>query len=1563
MNNRKSGVVANKNNFFAQIFLFIYIIMSNFKNDPRSLQKLQTLQECVCLLDTMKTSLSMNNMDLRTKIKSFEQKIDSVLKEDMSADTIDIFQTKCDLIECLKFEDNPELSVTKLEACPNVRGTPQCVDIDLNGTDLSERGIIEQKLLTVCQVEKKNLKAKNDCDDIIEYRCEATVGNSSVYYGLGSGNDASGQSIVCLSDDSRISVANSGKVQVGFIETEKDGLQPVERGIMHIPLWECKDTNGKYIYGSVSDISDPILAERFGAILAPTLLTTPCDAMEDLGHMCDEESLISNEGLRVTSFCDLEKPGLTARTLKGIRDSLNNAFDPPPLCAAANYKTIRDALQQDPVWGKLSDGQRDAVNQMNEANDDNDVKVAEAAGLPKCGDVQSTALGPSPNNMYSDHKKFTITRGGKKVVVVINLPIIAWGDEVCAYPGYDDTPDAQVNNGDNRLDNGKQYVVDFGGQDSTIRKSPPNSTPETKFVNNGPPPCPDDGITPLGGSGGRLENRDNEGALERYKGGQCLGINTSLEEKTYFATWFRNNEKGIKRAEAISEKAGCAEHKIAGRTAIWKIHKGNFLNNQKVSYYTAFAASRPSPAGFLGSPYTPKQNHFGRGKDVIAIGDITELDHWLNKDILLAELISRGSMEGTDYIITNDGITIPNGKTIPRISAASATLVQFANGLPRQDGGPNRFQPALMPFAADSASYTPMWHVNFGFLNAIGPTCETGDMNEGELQKPIVENAIPPVVPSGGNPNIDGLLLKSRNVSACNRGNLPGPVDDTSNNEMSAKGFNMAHLSNYDPMQTVCNSKNLCCEEFARKLSEKHGAGPTGELDSATLGMIQANNEVMLTEAPPGAKQGWKEFLIINCPIPVGLDIKISNCGAYRYGYKDTANHCRYYNSPIQDINNGAYRVCPSDKTLKPSKNDALPTGYTLDTDSEQETSSRTAYVIITDSSDEELATKYNAIFAPSLNEAPNAACELNVGFTEIDIDDKNAGLALCEDPGTVNYINTCDIKDSSDNIIIAADAFIAPKPNLNYSPLKRFTKADGTCVTINCSTISWKKDLGADANKAEQEENTARQYIVDKGGCDPRIRGIPPSPFVNTTNPAWPQAGPPGCTDKEAAMDRYKGGQALDINLENQTALWKLHEATFTPDVIPYYTVFEASSPPAAQFMGVVQAPKLNRLGRGTAGTITMGAADGDIHGNSPAQTEGDEVESNAAVATLWQFNNGISQPAGGPNRFQPGIVPFDGTAAAYTPQWHINMIHYNMTECTPVGSVAVGGQSADNTVMFDKTANVQFGATPSATNPNPKFRGPGSMPVFDPFQLKCQCIGDCKGCIKGANNPDWVNAETAMSSFGPGKLDQATMTNLITEGKVLLTEAPPGAREFGDKFLVVNCPLPFQIKKSTTQVFPCGDGGGPPPPSGPQNITITGNDITTNWFRDGQTIPNGSTITLRPDDIFQVELDTNSSATHGWSMSFPPGEVVSDIWDELSGLYITELVSENLIFTTILSTGLLAGQVHMSTSNIGFSPNGAGGNLIFKGKVKPSARRGPISVACSVHGPVAMIFILNIQ
>ena len=372
-------------------------------------------------------------------------------------------------------------------------------------------------------------------------------------------------------------------------------------------------------------------------------------------------------------------------------------------------------------------------------------------------------------------------------------------------------------------------------------------------------------------------------------------------------------------------------------------------------------------------------------------------------------------------------------------------------------------------------------------------------------------------------------------------------------------------------------------------------------------------------------------------------------------------------------------------------------------------------YFVITDASDKDFAEMFGTVRADALEEAPDAAVET------ANFDDETGAWTFFNDPGLVARF------DGGGNVL-------PPVANTNYSPLKRF-EWNGKTVTANVPFVKWGDGPG-------------QQLIVDEGGCDPLIRSNPPSPFFvgdGPTNGA-------DCST-EAPLDRYKGGQAVALNIGDcdpdcGTVTMKLHRATFDhPDKIPYYTVFEASKAPPAGFGGTVWAPKLGNLGR---------------------------FGENDAAGRIAQFANGVRNNAGGPNRYQQGITSYPGgQSKTYSPMWHISWIFFDCDE---------------DGVFFDTAHNLGEEAVP-ADHPldGHNFHAPPADPAtFDPFQMDDKGVDCPEFAISVTGNADGFIEDL-------GHLD-----DLIEDGFAIQTEGPAGLRLDSDLQppLIVNCPVPLTVK-----------------------------------------------------------------------------------------------------------------------------------------------------------------------
>lgn len=360
---------------------------------------------------------------------------------------------------------------------------------------------------------------------------------------------------------------------------------------------------------------------------------------------------------------------------------------------------------------------------------------------------------------------------------------------------------------------------------------------------------------------------------------------------------------------------------------------------------------------------------------------------------------------------------------------------------------------------------------------------------------------------------------------------------------------------------------------------------------------------------------------------------------------------------------------------------------------------------VITDASNKDFAKMFGTIRADALKEAPDAAVEEAVF--------ENGTWTFFSDPGLVCRIENGEV--------------LPPVANPNYSPLKRF-KWHGKEVTVNVPFIKWGDAPG-------------QQLLIDEGGNDRRIRSNPPSPFYVGNGPRDGAAN----VSNEGPLDRYKGGQVVELDLANMTVTMKLHRATFDhPDVIPYYTVFEATKAPPAGFMGVIHAPKLANIGR-------FGA--------------------NKAVGRIAQFSNGVRIEAGGPNRFQQGITSYPGgQSKTYTPMWHITWIFFDCDE---------------DGIFFLPDRNVGEGAAPARGSGIPGF-DPADPATFDPFGMDDKGVPCVDFAAKVTGNRDGFIA------------DLNHLEKLVNAGFVVETEGPAGLRLNStlQPPLIVNCPVPVTVK-----------------------------------------------------------------------------------------------------------------------------------------------------------------------
>lgn len=370
-------------------------------------------------------------------------------------------------------------------------------------------------------------------------------------------------------------------------------------------------------------------------------------------------------------------------------------------------------------------------------------------------------------------------------------------------------------------------------------------------------------------------------------------------------------------------------------------------------------------------------------------------------------------------------------------------------------------------------------------------------------------------------------------------------------------------------------------------------------------------------------------------------------------------------------------------------------------------TTGQTMYFVISDVSELGFVEQFGGIRADSLAEAPDAAVEF------IDFDGEN--WVFCNDAGTVAHVR----EDGTVQNVVA---------NPDYSPLKRF-QWNGKTVTANLPLVWWGDGPG-------------QAMRIDQGGCDDAIRKNAPSPF-------FVGGGPFDGADcsVEDPIERYKGGQLLDVDLVNKTVTMKLHFAWYRfPDKLSHYTVFDASKPPPAGFMGTPHTPKVGaNLGR---------------------------LGDNDAVGRISQFSNGVRRLQGGPNRFQPGMTNYTGgQQAKYSPMWHITWVFF---DCDGDGQ------------FFTPERNVGEGAVPVAGSGIPGF-DPADPETFDPFQMDDKAVE----CF------DFVSEVTG-SAFGFVEDGLGQLKKLIEDGHAIETEGPPGLRLDStlQPPLIVNCPAPVTIR-----------------------------------------------------------------------------------------------------------------------------------------------------------------------
>lgn len=629
------------------------------------------------------------------------------------------------------------------------------------------------------------------------------------------------------------------------LEFNPNSSIPPEHGTIVQKLWKVgfnDETTGHVIF---TDTSDPDFAALVNAQISTALTTAPTGSVEDLGitvQLSDVEAAMLTQDLS-SVFTTFEKPGRTCRQLRDID------------------------IENDPALTHLTSEQKtaliDAVTVLNDASGSEQIELAQAelqTAATNAG-IFSTSLGPSPNLNYSDLKRFNLQKDETTVVsVTASIPVVSWGESILGIPLRD--PSGNKNKA-NRKDSGHSYIVDMGGIDAVIRQGKPNPLPAHRYYNNGP-----NGAT------------ENEGALDRYMGGKCVGINTTDQE--------------VEIETFLREKDGIVTLKVPAKSGLWKLDRSTFDGGNRHAYYTVFSASRAPPAGFMGVVLAPKQNRLGRGRGELASGETLAngqsgtgktfnlqdasgaiLDesgneipsglkgvtsafdgHGMHPADFLKFLQDNDFVKGTQYLTipasatveTVEDVLIPAGQFIPQITQAVGTLMQFGNGIYIPDGGPARFQSGLIPFMPGTLAYTPEWHINFIVYNCGDVECDGETYSVENVAKDTSSESW---LRSGFNPSLSG----------------PGP--NPANSKESK--FSPAHPDTFEPVQMRCGIKGAHCEDYINKIP----GAQHGEITLNMLPQLENENKIHFTEAPTGAKRGWVKFLVVNCPLPVVAQVNI----------------------------------------------------------------------------------------------------------------------------------------------------------------------------------------------------------------------------------------------------------------------------------------------------------------------------------------------------------------------------------------------------------------------------------------------------------------------------------------------------------------------------------------------------------------------------------------------------------------------------------------------------------------------------------------------------------------
>lgn len=146
----------------------------------------------------------------------------------------------------------------------------------------------------------------------------------------------------------------------------------------------------------------------------------------------------------------------------------------------------------------------------------------------------------------------------------------------------------------------------------------------------------------------------------------------------------------------------------------------------------------------------------------------------------------------------------------------------------------------------------------------------------------------------------------------------------------------------------------------------------------------------------------------------------------------------------------------------------------------------------------------------------------------------------------------------------------------------------------------------------------------------------------MNMPHIVWPEGQMPLRENKEITDDMpYKGGQVVDINLEEMTVTFVAHRGWGPNGEAIYYIVTDTTPSFAADTLGVVNTPTSAKL------------------------------LANSAAVDLFQFQNGIA--GAGPMAAQVGIAAANVGSENYSPMWRIFLVSWqDPNEASMLTSIA---------------------------------------------------------------------------------------------------------------------------------------------------------------------------------------------------------------------------------------------------------------------------------------------------